>query len=480
MSESKTTRTFATRMPDKPGAFMLACKVIMEHDGNIVRVSFNKGINLFIDVCATPAQLNAIDKELSSISYVDEVPPEPTILVMNVRIKDTPGALYPVLKVIDKYDVNISYLNSSAENKDYQNFSIGMEVDNPGISKKILDEVAGIYALDVPDYNGKDPDLDNTVFYIRLANNVQKLFSFGDDRVMQFISESAKVTKILKKRGEDPHKVFEGVKQLANFIAFHRDLNFKPKISQIEITDQTTLHVIEPPAGSNIYILRNDDSLLFIDTGLGIYADEMFVELREMFPAFFSMDKTIIVTHADVDHCGLLSIIDDAKVVINKKTVEGLNGVMENIIDNGTNAFSLCYARLSTILTDYNAPDQKNFRVIGKGVPAVHGELLKLETVKFGDLELELYEGNGAHLPGEMVIICRAPKLLFTGDIYVNEKGLTPERADFNDVAPFLLTNVDAEPDNMKADRANIGKLMDSIGRKGMLVCAGHGAVKKL
>ena len=93
--------------------------------------------------------MNAIDKELADISYVDEAPPEPTVLVMNVRITDVPGALYPVLKVIDRYNVNISYLNSSADMKGYQDFNIGMVVENPGVSRKILDEVAELYALDV-------------------------------------------------------------------------------------------------------------------------------------------------------------------------------------------------------------------------------------------------------------------------------------------------------------------------------------------
>ena len=49
----RLTRIFTTKTPDKPGAFMRACKVIMDHNGNIVRVSYNKGINLFIEVSAT-------------------------------------------------------------------------------------------------------------------------------------------------------------------------------------------------------------------------------------------------------------------------------------------------------------------------------------------------------------------------------------------------------------------------------------------
>ena len=230
MSDRKMNRIFTTKTPDKPGAFMRACKVIMDHNGNIVRVSYNKGINLFIEVCATEEQLNAIDKELADISYVDEAPPEPTVLVMNVRITDVPGALYPVLKVIDKYNVNISYLNSSADMKGYQDFNIGMVVENPGISRKILDEVAELYALDVQDYNGNDKELDNTVFYIRLANGIQKLFRFDDEKVKQFITEASKVSAKLTKRGDDPANALENVKQIANYIAFNRDLNFRAKI----------------------------------------------------------------------------------------------------------------------------------------------------------------------------------------------------------------------------------------------------------
>ena len=366
MSDRKMTRIFTTKTPDKPGAFMRACKVIMDHNGNIVRVSYNKGVNLFIEVSATEDELNAIDKELVDISYVDEAPPEPTILVMSVRITDVPGALYPVLKVIDKYNVNISYLNSSADMKGYQDFNIGMVVDNPGVSKKILDEVAELYALDVQDYNGNDADLDNTVFYIRLANGIQKLFRFEDEKVKQFITEASKVSNTLKARGEDPMVAFENVKKIANFIAFNRDLNFHAKIQQIELTKDTTLHIIEPPCGSNMYILRNMDDLLFIDTGLGIYTDELMLELRELFPAFYSMNKTVLVTHADPDHCGLLSELDDVKIVVTKKTAERLY-VRDASYDDKRSAESLVYDALARIVTDYIPPKKEYLEIIGDG-----------------------------------------------------------------------------------------------------------------
>ena len=477
MSDRKMTRIFTTKTPDKPGAFMRACKVIMDHNGNIVRVSYNKGVNLFIEVSATEDELNAIDKELVDISYVDEAPPEPTILVMSVRITDVPGALYPVLKVIDRYNVNISYLNSSADMKGYQDFNIGMVVDNPGVSKKILDEVAELYALDVQDYNGNDADLDNTVFYIRLANGIQKLFRFEDEKVKQFITEASKVSNTLKARGEDPMVAFENVKKIANFIAFNRDLNFHAKIQQIELTKDTTLHIIEPPCGSNMYILRNMDDLLFIDTGLGIYTDELMLELRELFPAFYSMNKTVLVTHADPDHCGLLSELDDVKIVVTKKTAERLY-VRDASYDDKRSAESLVYDALARIVTDYIPPKKEYLEIIGDG----NGQdnLTKIKDLRFGDLDLEIYEGKGGHMPGETIILCREPKLLFTGDIYVNSKHLTPEMEDFNKILPFLQTHVEANPDILPGIRTRLGMLMDEVGRKGMIVCAGHGAVQKL
>ena len=51
-------RTFTTRTPDKPGAFMRACKVIKEQGGNITRVSYKRGgLNLFIEVEGTKGVL---------------------------------------------------------------------------------------------------------------------------------------------------------------------------------------------------------------------------------------------------------------------------------------------------------------------------------------------------------------------------------------------------------------------------------------
>ncbi len=476
MTDDLIKRTFTTRTPDKPGAFMRACKVIMDKGGNITRVSYKRGgLNLFIEVEGTRDELNAIEAGLSEMAYVDAEVKVPTILVMEVKIPNTPGMLFPVLEIIDKYEVNISYLNSREENRGFQNFKIGMEVKDPMVSKKILDEVSDIYLLNVVSYNGSYDALDITVGYIRLASQIQKLFSLDDDKTREFVTECRGVTELLMERGQDPAVVFDKVRQLADFIAYHRDLNFNPRITTHQLTEETSLTVVEPPCGSNTYVLRNDDNLLFVDSGMGIFSDEMITELRETYPAFFSMHKTMLVTHADADHCGLLSIMDNAEIVVDERTADGLFDMARPT--NDKDAYNYCYGRLCRIITDYVAPERDIIRIIGDA-PESHDEFVLLDKIKFGDIELEVYEGPGVHTKGQTVIICRKPKLLFTGDLYSNLKDVTPERAEYNQIAPYLPK--DSEEDLKSLTRTKLGKIMDSIGRDGMIVCGGHGNIKRL
>ena len=477
MSEDKVKRTFTTRTPDKPGAFMLACKVIMENGGNITRVSYKgAGHNLFIEVEATKQQLNTIEKGLSEITYVDLAPKDPTVLVMEVKITDTPGSLYPVLNIIDGHEVNIIYLNSRAENRDYQYFKIGMEVKDPMTSKKILDEVSELYLLNVVSYNGNYDELDYTVEYIRLANTIQKLFSLDDSKIMEFMAECRAVSSLLKEKGQDPGVVFDKILQLANFIAYHRDLNFKPRMTQHQLTDETTLLVIEPPCGSNTYVLRNDDSLMFIDTGMGIFSDEMITELRETFPSFFSMEKTILVTHADADHCGLLSVIEGASILVNRKTADRIGSMTGPITDiSSIDAYSYCYGRLSRIITDYSAPDASSIKVIGDA-PKDHDDFVQMDEIGFGDIVLRPYEAPTTVNHGGMVYVCDSPKVMFTGDLFVNQKDLISERKGFEEIAPFLPKDDDVCKDGCSKLRA----LIDSHGREGMILCGGYGNIRRL
>ena len=77
-------------------------------------------------------------------------------------------------------------------------------------------------------------------------------------------------------------------------------------------------------------------------------------------------------------------------------------------------------------------------------------------SYSFGDLNFEVFEGKGGHLPGEIVLIDYDHKIAFTGDIYVNIHGMTAEQAEYNRYAPILMTSVDSDPVLCAKERAAV------------------------
>ena len=69
-------------------------------------------------------------------------------------------------------------------------------------------------------------------------------------------------------------------------------------------------------------IIKSNGKVLFVDSGYACYEDEMLGVFRKIFSEFDTMEKTVLVTHADVDHCGLLPLFD--KVIASKKTANCL------------------------------------------------------------------------------------------------------------------------------------------------------------
>jgi len=470
-------------MPDKPGAFMHAVKVISKHDGNIVRVSFNKAVDfhtLFVEVRADDDVLEKISKELLTLGYLKNELTESKVIVVNIKMPDKPGVLYPALKILDRYDINISYINSNEHDGMYQNFKMGLLIEDPKIIKNVLDDISELYPIDIIDYEAEEPNLDNTIFYIRIGNEIQKMFDLSSQRTMEFIRESNRVLQMLQDRGEDPDKVFEHVLHLARFMAEHRDNRFVPDVSVKQITKDTKLHIIEPPCGSNTYILENNNELLFIDTGFAIYADEMMRIIHSIFANFNDMKKTIMITHADVDHCGLLSVISDASILLNKKSAEGLlrqyNKTMDHREETG---FHLGYSRLSMIFSNYVPPDPSRFVILGKNVPDDHEDMIRIDTIKFGDILLDAYEGSGGHLHGEMIFVSEEPRIMFTGDVYINTKGLTKGRDEFHSLAPYLMTSVNVNSKRAKDMRKATADILNKS-EKECLVCGGHGSVEMI
>ncbi len=116
-------KTYITTMPDMAGAFYKASFAIASEGGNIIRVNYNKAVDLhtlFIDVEAGEEQMRRITVRLEKIGYLTERKTIKQVMLIELKLPDIPGSVTPVLEKINRYNVNISYLNSQANGTAYQ------------------------------------------------------------------------------------------------------------------------------------------------------------------------------------------------------------------------------------------------------------------------------------------------------------------------------------------------------------------------
>lgn len=480
-------KTFVTSMPDKAGAFLRASELIAKHQGNIVRTSYNKAVDLhmlFLDVEAAQSDLEKIEKELCSIGYIRKEIAQARVIEVTIRISDKPGGVIPVLQILNRYDINISYINSSATGKPYQDFKLGLFIENPAIIKTLLDEISKVYPINIIECDSSEENLDNTVFYIRLANEMQKLLDLSEEKTMQFISESNRILQELQTDGEDARKVFDYIRRFANFVSENRGEHFKVDTQKLKLSDTVTLYSIQPFCGSNTYVFDTPHELVLIDSGYAIYANEMLKILKGLFPDWESRPKRVYITHADVDHCGLLSRFKNAEITVNQKSADSLKRQAEGLPDYRENTqLRLGYSKISRIISGYLPPDTDKLKILDRGTPKRHDDLLKIGALSIEDLEFVIYEGSGGHLLGEMVYACAKAGIVFTGDILVNIHGFSKERSEFNSLAPYLMKSVNVDSQKAVEMRKQVTALVESIStanNKPCVICGGHGPLSIL
>jgi len=281
--------------------------------------------------------------------------------------------------------------------------------------------------------------------------------------------------QVLDDQGLSPYRTFDSIGRFADMLMRYRGDAFTPRITTYQATEQTRVILIEPPCGSNTAILQNGEDALFVDTGYACYQEEMLSIFRKLLPRFDTMPKHALITHADVDHCGLLPLFDT--VDMSAKSAECIR--LENAGENGFRERNLLhrpYIKICKLLTGYQPLPADKIHVFCGDISPLETVLQPVGVYDFADLHFEVYEGKGGHLPGELVLIDYQHKVAFTGDVYVNLKEMTAEQTSYNQFAPILMTTVDTDPSLCAQERTEI------FGRLGVgdwCVFGAHGLKKE-
>lgn len=459
-------KTYVTSMPDHIGAFLKASKCFSALGINITRVSYNKAVDshtLFIDAEGTEQQLGKADVELEKIGYLQGNVNKTSVVLIEFCLKDVPGSVTNVLTLISDFNFNISYISSQENGTDYQLFKMGLYVDDFDKISEFLKEAEKLCKVRVIDYNSSEKVYDNSIFYNTYVMGLSQTMGLSENVRRELLVHVNLAMQTLDEQGLSPYRTFDSISKFAELLGASKGKSFMPRISTHKITDSTEITLIEPPCGSNTIIIKSNDKLLFVDSGYACYRDEMLGIFRNIIPDFDSVKKTILLTHADVDHCGLLPLFDE--VITSHKTALCLkNEYLGNDGYREKNPLHKPYINICKILTSYAATDPEKITPMWNDIEDLKEPLTQIGFFDFGELHFEVYEGKGGHLPGEIVLIDYAHHIALTGDVYINVRGLTPEQAEYNQYAPILMTSVDTDPklcaEERKAviDRLGIGK----------------------
>lgn len=441
-------KTYVTTMPNHIGAFLKASRCFSELGINITRVSYNKAVDshtLFIDAEGTSEQLALADIELEKIGYLHNDRKESSILLIECYLKDEPGSVTDILALINEFDFNISYISYQGNDSDNQLFKMGLNVSDNDRINEFLADAEKICKLRVIDYNSSEKVYDNSIFYNTYVTGLSKMMGLSEELKQKLLVHVNLAMQTLDETGLSPYRTFDSISKFAELLALSKGSGFNPRITEHKISENTTVTTIEPPCGSNITIIKSNGKYLFIDTGYACYKEEMLPIIKSIVPEFDEIEKNVLITHADLDHCGLLSMFDNIIASAKSKKIltdefEGRDGYREQ------NPLHKPYINICKILTAYQPPNPEKITVAWDERENMTEPLTPIGIFDFEELHFEVYEGLGGHLPGEIVLIDYSKHIAFTGDVYINMQGLTPQQAEYNQYAPILMTSVDSDP----------------------------------
>ena len=469
-------KTFITRLPEQTGAFLRACRMIWNTGASITRVSYNKAVDthtLFLDARGTEAQLSAIADALRGAGYLLECTGNIRVMLMDFALENRAGSMLPVLELIDRYGFGISYLDAAATDQPVHHLKLGLFVEDEARVRRFLREACEQYEVRVIHHKDNGAELDRAVFYIDFVNHIIRTLRLARDTAQDLMAYSNTIMQNLAELNEPPQKTFAYIARFAELLAKYRGDGFLPCIEQRELSDGFRLISIQPPCGSNTWILQNGEDLLFIDCGFALYADEMRNLLHTLFPNFDAMHRRIILTHPDMDHSGLLRWFDTIYV----SPTAHLHFELENA---GKPAFreqdhlNAPYCGIARILTGYTPPKMQSLRMVDGYPDDPNADICLLGQIDFCGRRIDIYRGNGGHARGEIVAVDERDAFVFCGDILVNAAGFSPQQREFNQVAPYLLTSVNLNSARASRERKQLTELFP---KTRYTYCCGHGAI---
>ncbi|ABD40659.1 beta-lactamase-like protein [Methanospirillum hungatei JF-1] len=475
---------FVIRIPDT-GSLLDAVRIIAASGLTITRCHFNRSLDpvtAFFSVSGDEWACTRGAQALLDDGYLQTTVTYPKSVQFTVIVPEIPGTLHRILTILDTYNAEISSLSFDNRGKYPDALHIMLRVLNPDKTEELIRTIEAEYPVKIEGYDCGDSCDDGSLFYVRYAARVSEILDGVENpHILELLHQFSHVAQQLTEYGKEYQDVLEQILLNGKRLKETTGDGFYADVQKIALADTLTLYCFQLPGGGSIFVIDAPDERIMIDTGYGIYHEDV---LR-MFAAYGLGGKDdftrIILTHGDTDHCGAAGFFN-APVY----THEGTWDIIKtNNRAWGATTQDLVLEQVYTVMINLFArmtPPEEVTLLPGPGV-VKRGEFPVLSTFNAGGYNFEILEGHGGHQHGLIYILCKEAGVLFTSDTILNLKHLSPERSAYNNFAVYLVTTVNVDPDLVKSERKALAKLALELDQelqesgKRLLYCCGHGPV---
>ena len=401
---------FVTTIPMRTGALQRGVAIITEHNGNINRIHFDRGIDphtVFFEVTATTEQYENIRRGLADIGYLQTTLETFASLKIHIHLPHESGALNDFLTMTTGAGAEITSITFDDAGIHPDRVTISMSVRESSPAEELLDALKSRYPIEVLEFDSTGQNLDDTVFYLRFAQKMRTLIDTKDDDfLLRFLGDINHTAQDLTARGEDPKTVFQNVLGAGEYIAATCGEGFYADVQIMTLSEEVTLYAIQLPGGGNIYLFRTLDGLQMLDTGYGVYHQDV----MQLFAAYglpVAEELTRIITsHGDADHCGAGGFFDVPAL---------MHPATREIIRTGNRAWGSrsegmvleeMYTTMIALYSRWNPPAEENIRLIRPETEDKRSIFPVVCNLTIGDLAFEILETPGGHQVGELVLYC--------------------------------------------------------------------------
>jgi glyoxylase-like metal-dependent hydrolase (beta-lactamase superfamily II) len=478
---------FVAHMPDEPGALHKAAEIVTRYRGNVDRIHYDRRIDpytVFFEIRCDDNAYERIKKELELLGYLQDSLAVPSFLKFNVYLPNRPGALFEFLNSTTSAGCNIAFLDFDDRGKYPERLTVSLTIEDSTLVQGLLEGLKSRYPLEILEYDTTGKHLDDTVFYIRFAQELRQLIGDTEDQfLLQLLSDINHIVQELHNLGEDPKLVFNSVLQTGRTIKSTTGKGFYADVQHMKMNERAELYCFQLPCGGSVFALVSAEEVMLVDTGYGIYHDDVVHLLADHTVGDLSMIKRIFISHADADHSGGAGFFE-AESFAHPGTVD--------IVERSNRAYGSklessileeVYTRLINMFSNFRPPS--TFRQL-EGDHGKRGPFRIIAIDNFAGMEFEVLESLGGHLYGQIFLLFPTQGFLFSADSLIGFDTLTPEREEFNILAKNLMTSVNVDSEKAKQERKGLLALAAQIDEelaltgKRCIICGGHGAVSVL